>query len=390
MELLFWILLALVFYTYLGYGILLFFVVKLKRIFKRPLSLKENFEPAVTLVIPAYNEESYIIEKAKNSLALDYPKEKLRILFITDGSTDNTVKNLQTIEGVEVNHSNRRAGKSAAENRAMTLVDTEYVVFCDANTHLNSSAIKKLVRHYQDERVGAVAGEKKIVSATSANASSAGEGIYWKYESQLKKWDSELYSVVGAAGELISFRCNLVKDLEEDTILDDFIQSLRICKKGYRVKYEPEAYASETASESVGEEYKRKTRIAAGGWQAMYRLRGLLNPFSTNGILWWQYVSHRVLRWSLSAFALPFIFILNFLLSYHDPSPVYDLMLGGQITFYGLALLGWALERKDIRVKILFVPFYFCMMNYSVFVGVWRFLTGSQAATWEKSKRAVA
>jgi len=388
MEILFWILVSLVFYTYLGYGIFLFLVVRFKRFFSNPQSLSHGFEPKVTLVIPAYNEEEYITEKAENSLALDYPKEKLRILFITDGSTDGTVKKLQAIDGVEVNHSNRRAGKSAAENRAMQLVETEYVVFCDANTQLNRPAIRELVKHYQDPRVGAVAGEKKIITAESANASTAGEGIYWKYESQLKKWDSELYSVVGAAGELISFRSKLVEDLEEDTILDDFIQSLRICKKGYRVKYEPKAFAFETASASVSEEYKRKTRIAAGGWQAMYRLRGLLNPLATPLVLWWQYVSHRVLRWSLSAFALPFILVLNLLLSYHSGNPLYDYILVAQVLFYGLAIIGWALERKNIRVKILFVPFYFTMMNYSVFVGVWRYITNSQAAAWEKSKRA--
>lgn len=386
MELVFWLLIALVFYTYLGYGIVLFLVLKIKG---RRKAAGGSFEPPVTLVIPAFNEEDYIQRKAENSLRLDYPKDKLRILFITDGSTDGTVDILQEIDGVEISHSPRRAGKSAAENRAMTIVETDIVIFCDANTDLNPGAVRELVKHYQDPEVGAVAGEKKIISADAANASSAGEGIYWKYESKLKKWDSELYSVVGAAGELISFRSELLEDLEEDTILDDFVQSLRICQKGYRVVYEPAAFASETASESVAEEYKRKTRIAAGGWQAMYRLRSLLNPFQTKFVLWWQYVSHRVLRWSLSAFALPFIFILNLILTYHSPALIYQWLFLAQVIFYVLALVGWLLESRNIRLKLLFIPFYFLMMNYSVFIGVLKFLTKNQEAAWEKSKRAI-
>ena len=319
MEILFWALIFLVFYTYLGYGLLLFVLIKIKRLLKDRQEYHQGYEPPVTLVIPAYNEEDYIKEKALNSLALNYPRHKLRILFITDGSDDGTYEILKGIEGVEVTHENRRAGKAAAENRAMSFVQTPIVVFCDANTMLNKDCILKFVRHYEDPRVGAVAGEKKIISKTTDNASGAGEGLYWKYESALKKWDSELYTVVGAAGELISFRSELVEELEEDTILDDFMQSLRICEKGYRVIYEPEAYAMETASENVGEELKRKIRIAAGGWQSMSRLSSLLNPFK-QFILTFQYVSHRVLRWSLSAFALPLIFLLNLYLATEEGS----------------------------------------------------------------------
>lgn len=393
MEWIFWLLILLVFYTYLGYGILLFVIVGLKRLLglKSAVVYNANYEPNVTLVIPAFNEEDYIEDKALNSLALSYPKDKLRILFITDGSTDSTRDILGGIDGVEVIHEDRRAGKSAAENRAMKFVKTPIVVFCDANTMLNRDSIKELVKHYQNPKVGAVSGEKRISTQAQENASGAGEGLYWKYESFLKKMDSELCTVVGAAGELISFRSELVEDLEEDTVLDDFIQSLRVCKKGYRVIYEPDAYAVETASENTKEELKRKVRIAAGGWQAMYRLRGLLNPFG-HFVLTFQYVSHRVLRWSLSAFALPLIFCLNVLLAFYSSMDVdiYKVFLVGQIAFYVLAIVGWYFESKSIRVKILFVPYYFSLMNYAVFAGFSRWLKGSQKATWEKSSRMKA
>ncbi len=387
MEILFWILVGLVFYTYIGYGILLFFLVKIKSIFSKEKNYDSGYFPEVTLVIPAYNEEDYIVDKAKNSLALTYPKEKLKILFITDGSTDGTYNLLKNIPEIEVTHEDRRGGKSAAENRAMTLVDTPIVVFCDANTHLNIDCIQHLVKHYQNPAVGAVAGEKKVISVGEESASGAGEGLYWKYESTLKKWDAELYSVVGAAGELISFRSSLVDDLEENTILDDFVQSLRICKKGFRVMYEPQAFATETASQNVKEELKRKVRISAGGWQAMARLTSLFNFFK-HPVLTFQYVSHRVLRWSLAAFSLPLIFLLNLAIWLHLSSEFYGFLLAGQILFYGMAMLGWWMERRGKRSKLLFIPYYFSMMNFAVFAGFLRWLKGDQKSTWEKAKRA--
>ncbi len=385
MELIFWLLLVLVVYTYLGYALILGLVVKIKALFKKKPASNEAYEPAVTLVIPAYNEEDFIAEKARNSLALDYPKEKLHILFITDGSTDRTVEILQDIPGVAVSHSERRAGKSAAENRAMTLVKSPIVIFCDANTYLNEACVRYIVRHYTDPKVGAVSGEKRVMSQEADAASAAGEGMYWRYESTIKRWESGLYTVVGAAGELISFRSNLVQDLEEDTILDDFIQSTRICEQGYRVVYEPEAYAAETASDNVGEELKRKIRIAAGGWQAMSRLGSLLR-FWKHPILSWQYLSHRVLRWSASALALPLLLLVNLYLALH--SSFYTGLLIAQLLFYGMALLGWALENRRIRLKVLFVPYYFSMMNYAVMAGFLRWRKGGQKAAWERAKRA--
>lgn len=389
MEVTFWALTFLVVYTYLGYGAILYLLVFFKKLFFRKTSLEEEYLPPVTLVIPAYNEADFIGHKAQNSLELNYPKDKLRILFVTDGSKDGTVEILNSIDGVEVSHEDRRAGKAAAENRSMKLVETPIVIFCDANTHLNKNAIRELVKHYQNPEVGAVAGEKHVMSADQDNASGSGEGLYWKYESALKRLDSELYTVVGAAGELISFRTELVEDLEEDTILDDFVQSLRICLKGYRVLYEPKAVASETASANVSEELKRKVRIAAGGWQAMLRLSSLLNIFR-HPVLSFQYISHRVLRWSLSAFALPVIFVLNMLLWFQMRSDLYGFLFMAQVGFYLMAFLGWAMRNKKVKIKGFFVAYYFCVMNYAVFAGLKRFFSGKQQSTWEKSKRAVS
>lgn len=380
----FWFLLGLVFYTYLGYGILLFLLVRLKRLFKKPKP-PGDYTPEVTLVVPCYNEEDFIMQKVENTLALDYPKDKFRIIFITDGSSDGTVELLRKVEGIELLHEDRRAGKAAAENRAMQFVNSEVVVFCDANTMLNKEAIRMLVRHYADPKVGGVSGEKRVIKTENAELSGAGEGLYWKYESTLKKWDSEMLTIVGAAGELVSFRTALMEDLEEDSILDDFMQSMRIAAKGYRMLYEPEAYAMETPSADVKEELKRKVRIAAGGWQSMSRLTFLLWPFK-RPLLSFLYISHRVLRWSVSALALPLLLAVNLLLL--PMGGWYLWILLAQVGFYLAATLGYLQARQNKKSKLLYVPYYFCLMNYAVFAGFGRWRKGKQAAAWERAKRA--
>ncbi len=249
MIILFWICLFLIFYTFLGYGVLLYLIIRVKRLFKSPFIFHANAPlPSVTLLIAAFNEEDLIKEKVENCLALDYPKEKIQIIFITDGSSDRTPEFIAAFKDIELLHENVRAGKMAAIKRAIPYIKGEITVFTDANTFLNTLAIKELVKHYQNPKVGAVAGEKRIMVDQVADASAAGEGFYWKYESALKKWDYELYSNVGAAGELFSIRTNLYQPVESDTIIDDHMIAMRIAEKGYLIAYEPAAYAMETAS----------------------------------------------------------------------------------------------------------------------------------------------
>jgi poly-beta-1,6-N-acetyl-D-glucosamine synthase len=384
-EIAFWACLLIIFYTYLGYGIILFFLVVLKRGFAHQKTFPQIELPDVTILVAAYNEAAIIEGKVVNTLALDYPDEKIKYLFVTDGSTDGTPDIVLEYPMVELMHQPEREGKIRAVNRAMERVNTPIVVFTDANTLLNKEAIHNIVRHYQDEKVGAVAGEKRILVEKKDRASSAGEGIYWKYESILKNWDSELYSVVGAAGELFSIRTKLFEFIPEDTIIEDFYITLKIAAKGFRVKYEPEAYAMETASQSVKEELKRKIRIAAGGIQAIVRLVPLLNLFKY-GTLSFQYVSHRVLRWTLAPLCLPLLFLCNLILSFQ--SGFYLVVLIIHIMFYLLALIGGILAAKEIKLKAIFVPFYFVVMNYSVFVGFFRYIRGRQSVVWEKARRA--
>ncbi|RYE16514.1 MAG: glycosyltransferase family 2 protein, partial [Sphingobacteriaceae bacterium] len=254
-----------------------------------------------------------------------------------------------------------------------------------ANTFLNPDALLKLCRHYADPKVGAVAGEKRVHMDETSDAT-AGEGFYWKYESKLKVWDSELNSVVGAAGELFSVKKELYENVHPTSIIDDFMISMLIAKKGYRIVYEPEAYATETSSANIKEELKRKIRIAAGGLQSIIWLKTLLLPFK-QPLLSFQYISHRVLRWTVVPFLMIAALILNILIVAQTHMWVYQLILLAQILFYLAALLGWILEKQQIKIKALFIPYYFGVMNYAVIAGIFRYLFGEQSAAWEKSKR---
>lgn len=392
-EWIFWGLIFVVFYSYLGYGLLLFILIKLKRLLRGTKVVYPITElPEVTLFIAAYNERAYVKAKMENTFSLNYPKDKLKIVWVTDGSDDGTpeevlrYKNDQT----EVLHLPERGGKIGAMNRGMKFITSPIVVFCDANTMLGEESIIRIVRLFTDPKVGCVSGEKRVMSI-GTEAASATEGLYWKYESTLKKWDAELYSVVGAAGELFAVRRELYRDVEKDTLLDDFMISLRIAMDGYTIQYDPDAYAMEHPSANVKEELKRKVRISAGGIQSVIRLLPLLNLFKY-GTLSFQYISHRVLRWTLSPLALPFLFILNLtiLITNNDPisQAFYSLIFIGQLIFYGTALIGWYFESKGIRLKLLYVPFYFTMMNFAVFLGFKRFIKGKQSVNWERAKRA--
>lgn len=387
----FWVLLFLVFYSYLGYGLVLFALVRLKRFVKGRQKdyAQRDYEPEVTMLVAAFNEKDYVDRKVKNSYAMNYPQEKVRQVWVTDGSDDGTPELLRKYEGVEVYHRDAREGKIAAMNRGMQFVESPIVIFSDGNTILGEDSIQEIVNLFKDPGVGCVSGEKRIFSKEADAASSAGEGIYWKYESLLKKWDYELYSVVGAAGELFAIRRELFQEVERDTLLDDFIISLRVAMQGYRIGYNPDAYAIEHASASVKEELKRKVRIAAGGFQSIVRLKPLLNIFKYK-TLSFQYISHRVLRWAVAPFALPLLFVLNLILAFHQGIltwSLYPVLMALQFLFYLAAMIGWYLEEKKLRLKMLFIPYYFFIMNYSVYLGLIRYLKGGQTVTWERAKR---
>jgi cellulose synthase/poly-beta-1,6-N-acetylglucosamine synthase-like glycosyltransferase len=392
LQIILWFLIFLVFYAYLGYGILLYALVRVKRLFTAKKEKRyDDYEPEVTLFVAAYNEKDYVDAKVANSLDMDYPAHKIRQVWVTDGSDDGTPDILKkyAAQGVEVYHEPARGGKIGAMNRGMKFIATPIVIFSDGNTMLGKESVRRIVNLFKNPKVGCVSGEKRIYNK-ELDAAAGTEGIYWKYESKLKKWDAELYSVVGAAGELFAIRTELFQEVEKDTLLDDFIISLRIAMKGFTIQYDPEAYAIETSSANVKEELKRKIRIAAGGIQSIIRLSPLLNIFKY-GILSFQYISHRVLRWTIAPLSLPVIFVLNAWLGYSygllNTANLYSWLMAAQILFYLMAMLGWYLENKAVKIKVLFVPYYFFIMNYAVILGIRRYFKGKQTVNWERAKR---
>lgn len=389
-QILFWLALFLVFYTHLGYGILLYILVKLKELAVKPVKRQlppDKLLPDVTLFITAFNEEDVVDEKMRNCLELDYPADKLHIVWTTDGSNDSTNRRLEDWPQATVYFQPLRQGKTAAMTRGMTLVDTPLVVFTDANTMLNREAIREIVLAFEDPKVGCVAGEKRIAVQEKDGAAAGGEGIYWKYESTLKALDARLYSAVGAAGELFAVRRELFTVMEPDTLLDDFILSLRIAMQGYTIAYCTQAYAIESGSADMREEQKRKVRIAAGGLQSIWRLRELLNPFRY-GVLTFQYVSHRVLRWSLAPVLLFALLPLNVAILLMGGAPVwYGTLLALQFLFYIMAGWGYYLSTRQIKNKLLFIPYYFLFMNINVMKGVNYLRKMKGTGAWEKAQR---
>ncbi len=393
LKILFWLMIFTVFYAYVGYGILVLLLTAIRRwagISRQHPAQLYGGEPEVTLFIAAFNERDVVEEKMRNTYALDYPPEKMQILWVTDGSDDGTPDLLRNYSRVTVLHQPGRNGKIGAMNRGMKFVTTPIVIFCDANTMLSRSSIRRITALFSDPKVGCVSGEKRIQGKDRDSAAGAGEGLYWKYESALKRLDAELYSVAGAAGELFAIRTALYREMESDTLLDDFMISLRVAQQGYTIQYDPEAYAIEKPSTSVKEELKRKIRISAGGLQSVIRLRALLNIFRYR-TLSFQFFSHRVLRWTLAPLSLLLLIPAGWYLALDEGIyrfGLYSALWWLQVLFYACALAGWYLEEHLVRVKLLFVPYYFFIMNLSVFLGFRRLISGSQSVNWARAKRS--
>ncbi len=389
MYILFWTLLLIILYSYIVYPFLIYIVSLLVQLFTLSNNKNQNsaYEPDVTLFVAAYNEIEFVNKKVNNSFSLDYPKEKLHHIWITDGSNDGTPEALNKHDNIKVYHNADRKGKIGAINRGMNFVKTPIVIFSDANSMLNKQSIRHIVSEFQNSNVGCVAGEKRIITKNKDNAVNAGEGIYWKYESFIKKYESKINSAVGAVGELFAIRTELFNEIEHDTILDDFIISLRIAQKGYKIKYAPKAFATEGASININEELKRKTRIAYGGFQAITRLKGLLNPFR-KPLLTFQYLSHKVIRWTLIPISILLLFFTNLYIATNENwNGFYTIIFYLQIIFYLFVISGAVLQSKKTKLKLFFAPYYLFIMNLSEIMGLIRFVRKKQSINWERSKR---
>ncbi len=384
---LFWILIGVIVYTYAGYTLILIISHLFIKRKSTPSPISEQDLPQITHVIAAYNEAEIIPSKIENCHQLDYPKEKIEHLWVIDGSDDNSENILKKTKGIKLLFEKQRKGKTAAINRAMQTVKTPITVFSDANTMLSKKAIRNMAELLSHSNVGCIAGEKRIIYNKTDKASAAGEGQYWNYESFIKKLESSFGSTMGAVGELYAIKTSLFDPPPENTILDDFMVSMDIAEKGYKIVYSSEAFAQENSSFNIREEMKRKSRIAAGGFQVLALRKDFLN-FRKHPKFSFQYLSHKVLRWLVTPLCLGLLFIVNFLIVIKNTQVnIFSVSLGLQLFFYLIACIGYMLRNTPIRIKMLFLPYYFFIANYSQIIGLVKFLSGRQNVAWEKSKR---
>lgn len=371
-----WLAALAVTWTYLGYPLFIRWLAH-----RRPrLPQQAPLQPTLSFIVPALNEEAVIAAKLENLLGLDYPPTLREIIVVADGSTDRTVEIVQKYaeRGVRLLFQPERRGKIAAMNRAVPEARGEILIFSDANTFMEPGSIQALVRNFADPQVACVSGEKRIRPATQIQAE--GESAYWRYESMLKWAESQVSTAIGALGEFFAIRRTLYRLLEEDSIIEDFVLSMRLVMEGWRVIYEPAAITWEEASPTLRGEWTRRVRMAAGGFQAMWRLRGLFAP--RYGLIAFQYFSHKVLRWLAPLFML---LALGATAAFAR-QPFYRLCLWGQLGFYALAGLGGLLEAVGVRSKWLRILFYFCFTNATALGGLARYLSRKQTVLWTKAR----
>lgn len=379
MESLFWFLAATVAYVYFGYPLLLYVLGRIGG--ARPVSLGER-TPTTTLIISAYNEADVIERKIRNSLETDYPREKLEILVVSDASDDGTDEIVRTYEeeGVTLLRMETRGGKTLGLNAAAAVSRGDVLVFSDANAMYRADAIRALVRNFNDPDVGAVVGESTYLD--SSNDADKSESAYWRYETSIKLLETRLGSVVGGDGAIYAIRKELYQPMPADA-LSDFVNPLQIVRLGRRCVYEPGAVSEEEAAGSFDKEFKRKVRIVNRGWRAMLTMPDLLNPFRY-GWFSLELVSHKLLRW-LVPFMLLGLLLINLLL--FPVHQIYQLTLGAQVVFYGLALAGYFLRNNKDLWYILYVPYYFCMVNVAAAVGIYQAHRGKTYTTWSTARQ---
>jgi len=352
----------------------------------RPKPVKKgDIEPMVTLLISAYNEAAHIGKKLENSFDLNYPKEKLEIVVVADGSTDGTkdVVEKYANKGVRLFWSPERKGKLRSISDVWQNLSGNIVVFSDANNLYVRDTIKALVANFADPTVGAVCGEKHIMDNEGTNNPvAAGEGAYWRFENFIKNRESLVSSICGAMGELYAIRKELVNPHTFIDVIDDSLYiSLKTVLSGYRLVWEPDAKSYERASKSFSDEFKRKARIVAAGLQTVGKIPQILAPISSP--IWLQMIFHKALKW-----LAPLFLILVFISSWSMPEGDFKyFVLLAQLAFYLLAAINIIPPIARRRIKIFYLPYYFCLGNFAALAGLFRWILKKQPSLWEKVER---
>ena len=385
-EWLFWACFLLVAHTYVLYPAFLFVacaVVQTHRDWRylatrrdrRPSAAVSDTLPAVSLVISAYNEQAHLLGKLANIRAFDYPRDRLEVLFVSDGSTDGTNAILQAVEDAHIRtvFLPQRGGKSNALNHAVDQAKHEILVFSDAATLFDADAIRKLVRHFSDPKVGVVCGALHFQASTESRQT---EGVYWTYESMLRLMEARLGATLTASGAIYALRRECYAPLPPETLVEDLLVPMNARRAGYRVLYDPEAVATDFAASTVAGEFTRRVRIATGSFQALGRLAAIrLGPMTAFALF-----SHKILRWILPLLLIG-VLITSAILWRH---PFYRAVLVAQGLFYIWAALGFALRRRAQHVRYALMGYYLVAIHLAYLVGFLRYVTGRTETTWQR------
>ena len=381
-ENLFWVSSFIIIYNYALYPVIIILLSKFYQREHVSSSINDDDLPSVSFIIAAFNEERVIEDKIKNSLKLIYPKDKLEIIVVSDGSDDNTETLVKAFDENNVIslHDKPRKGKSSALNRAAEYAHGEILILSDANNLFNDNACIELVKHFSNNSIGGVTGLKQIVD-DSTRDSTEGDSLYWKYESRIKQAESDVKTITNADGEIFAIRKSLYEAIPVDVINDDAELTFSLRRQGYTIRYEMQAISSEKASINIVDDYFVKVRMVSGAYQTMAKhWKALFSPFD---IFSYMFISHKILRW-LVPFFMIIAYVSNALLL---NDIIYVILFILQSLFYVTALYGVLKKDKTNLPSIIYIPYYFCYMNAAALHGFVRFLSNKQSVSWRKAAR---
>ncbi len=373
---LFWISMAVILYTYLGYPLIVFGI---SLFYKQP-TIRKYLWPQVSVIISVYNEEKNIENKLKSLMELDYPETNLEIIIGLDGCTDNSEEAIKKFTSgykypVSYHKREKREGKPSMLNLLIPFAKGELIIFTDARQKIDPNAAKELVKYFSDPKVGSVSGE--LIFEKEDSQTGSGVGIYWQYEKFIRTAESKIGSMLGATGALYAIRKELFPKLPKNLILDDVYVPMSIVQRGYRAIFDKKAIIIDKFSKDSKAEFKRKIRTLAGNFQLFVYAKWLFNPFSS--YVTWEFFSHKFLR-----VILPFFLALNLISNIYlwNNGHFYKIFLSLQILFYFAAFLGTFIKSKS---KLIDIPYMFFVMNLAAVVGLLRFIVGKETAVWKKT-----
>jgi cellulose synthase/poly-beta-1,6-N-acetylglucosamine synthase-like glycosyltransferase len=380
MKVIFWAAAAALAYTYVGYPALVWAVSRL-----RPRAVRRGeSEPTVTVIITAYNEERDLASKLDNTLALDYPADKLEVLVASDCSSDRTdeIARSYAARGVRLHRQAERLGKTAAQNAAVELARGEVILFSDATTLYRPDVLRAMAPNFADPTVGCVAG-KLIYVDPSSSSTGSGAKSYWGYETFLKTHESRACSLIGASGCLYAVRRSAYVPLYHEAC-SDFIIATKMVEQGLRAVYEPAAVCTEETNRQAAKEFRMRVRVIAQTYTDLWRHRALLNPLR-GGFYSVELLSHKILRYLVPVFLA---LTLAAALALVGSGRLYALAAAAQVAFYAAAALGWLLGRAGVRSRLLALPAYFVLSNAAAVAAFYKFVRGERYARWEPIREA--